>query len=412
MKKIFTLFSVIALTAVGAMAQTECDGVRYRTNNLFPNVTVTSNVDYGSNTAVGSSNSTVLKLDVYTPTGDTRTDRPVIVMAFGGSFIGGNKSDVASISTLFAKMGYVVIAPNYRVGFFGIPNQVSTTLAVVRAAHDIKAVVRFLRKSVAINSNPYGIDAERVIVGGISAGAIGAIHAAYLDDINEFPAYMANDTAGLGGVEGNSGNLGYSSTPLAVLSFSGAIGDSTWITQGSVPICSIHEELDQTVPYDTRLVSVSGLPTGLIASGSRDVHARAEHVGIDNCLLTYPGVNNHVGYLSGTFDQVAIDFASRFCADMVCDASSNCGSIFVGIEDEVTLPANMLDVYPNPANEALFFTAPTAGTMNIVDMTGRVVLTTTILPGAHQINVASLSSGTYLMQVLGETVSQARFVKQ
>jgi len=133
-------------------------------------------------------------------------------------FVGGDRSQVVFFKeTIFAKLGYVVVAPDYRVGIFG-PNQVSTTLAVLRGAHDMKACVRYLKKTVVEDDNPYGIDPDRIIVGGVSAGGISAIHAAYLDTDTEIPAYMTADTAGLGGVEGNSGTPSYSSAPLAVLS--------------------------------------------------------------------------------------------------------------------------------------------------------------------------------------------------
>ncbi len=406
MNKIFTLISLCLISATSIQAQ-DCDGTRYRTYDLFPDVDVTSGVQFGSNVAVGGGN-TALRMDVYAPAGDTRTDRPVIIMAFGGSFISGTRADVASLCRVFAKMGYVAIAPDYRIGFF-LPNQITTTLAVFRGAHDMKSVIRFLRKSVAEDGNPYGIDAEKIIASGISAGAISAIHAAYLDKLEEVPAYMENDTAGLGGVEGNSGNLGYSSRPLAVLSFSGTIGDSSWIETGDLPICSVHEELDGTVPYNTTEVNVLGIATGLIASGSRDIHARAEHLGIDNCLLTYPGVENHVGYFSSGFDPVALDFATRFCADMVCDGGSNCGSNFVGIDDA---PISSVALYPNPTNGDLRFQAETIGLVRVYDMTGRLVLSESTAVGVNQLDVRSLNSGTYVMQLIGDNVATARFIKQ
>lgn len=409
MKKLFTTLSVGLLLSSSLLAQSDCDGVRYRTLNLFSDVDVTTGITYGSNAALGGGNST-LRLDVYRPAGDTRTDRPVVVIAFGGSFISGSRGDVASVCRIFAKMGYVAIAPDYRIGFF-LPNQVTTTLAVFRGAHDMKAVVRFLRKSVAVDGNPYGIDAERIILGGISAGAISAIHAAYLDKTSEIPAYMANDTTGLGGVEGNSGNLGYSSRPLAVLSLSGTIGDSAWIEPGDLPIVSIHEEADSTVPYDTRQVKVLGIATGLVASGSRDIHARAEHLGIDNCLLTYPGVNNHVGYLVGGFEPTALEFVKRFCADMVCGGSSICASNFVGIEEEEAR-VNSLNLFPNPTTGELSFTSTSKGMAEVFDMTGRRVISQSIVAGRQYLDVRSLPVGGYVLRLVGTDVQTARFIKE
>ena len=66
-----------------------------------------------------------LMLDVYEPNGDTLangdsvTDRPLVLLAHGGSFIGGSKtgSDVVPLAESFAKMGYVVASINYRLGF-------------------------------------------------------------------------------------------------------------------------------------------------------------------------------------------------------------------------------------------------------------------------------------------------------
>lgn len=410
MKRIFTLCLLVFSTA--AFAQTECNGTRYIDYNSFSGADVTSGVTFGNNTALGGGN-VDLKMDVYEPTGDTETNRPVIVMAFGGSFIGGSRSQVAFLGEIFAKLGYVVVANDYRVGFF-LPNQVTTTLAVLRGAHDMKACVRYLKKTVAEDGNPYGIDPDRIIVGGISAGGISAIHAAYLDSDLEIPAYMENDTAGLGGVEGNSGTPGYSSAPLAVLSFSGTIGDSAWINPGDAPICSIHEENDGTVPYLTTEVSVSGFPTGLVASGSGDLHKRAENVGIDNCLLTYRGVANHVGYFSGTPDQEALDFARDFCAAMVCNGTSNCSSVDAGGAGTgiTEVEQNTIEAYPNPTANVLNFSTDEVVSVEVMDATGRVVLASTSLIGKNQLDVSTLPTGVYTLRAIGETISTAHFIKK
>ena len=391
-------------------AQTECNTTRYIDYNAFSGADVTSGVTFGNNTALGGGN-VDLKMDVYEPTGDTETNRPVIVMAFGGSFIGGNRSQVAFLGNIFAKLGYVVVANDYRVGFF-LPSQISTTLAVLRGSHDMKACVRYLKKTVAEDGNPYGIDPDRIIIGGVSAGAISAIHAAYLNLDSQVPAYMANDTAGLGGMEGNSGSPGYSSEPLAVLSFSGTIGDSSWIVPGSAPICSIHEENDGTVPYLTQEVSVSGFATGLIASGSGDLHIRAENVGIDNCLLTYRGVALHVGYLSGTPDQQALDFARDFCANMVCDGTSDCSSVDAVIASISEVERNTIEAYPNPTTDVLNFSTEEITSVEVVDVTGRVVLSTVSQLGKNRLDVNALPTGVYTLRTVGEKISTAHFIKK
>ena len=172
MKHFFTFCFSILLATGTAFAQPDCTGGRYSTFDLFSDTEVTSGVTFGSNTALGGSE-VDLKMDVYEPAGDTDTDRPVVIVAFGGSFIGGDRSQVAFMCEILAKMGYVAVAPDYRVGLF-FPSQITTTLAVLRGAHDVSGCVRYLKKTAAEDGNPYGIDCERIIVGGISAGAIAA----------------------------------------------------------------------------------------------------------------------------------------------------------------------------------------------------------------------------------------------
>lgn len=407
MKQLFTIISC-SLFALGVYAQADCTGGRYVTENLFNTVDVTNAITFGNNNALGGG-PVDLKMDVYEPAGDSETGRAVVIMQFGGSFIGGQRSDVAGQCEFFAKMGYVAIAPDYRVGFF-FPSEVTTTLAVLRAAHDMKAVVRYLRKSVAEDGNPYGIDPDRIIVGGISAGAIGAIHAAYFDDVAEIPSYMENDTAGLGGVEGNSGTPGYSSEVLGVLSYSGAIGDSSWINSGDAPIISVHEDGDNVVPFNTTEVSVSGFPTGLIASGSRDIHARARNVGLDNCLHAFEGVDNHVGYLIGGFNADVKSAVIGFLGNLACGTPSNCAETqWVGIgENEV----RTIGVYPNPANDVLKFRTDEVGTVEIIDATGRTVITRAAGLGQNQVDISQLPKGAYVMMFSGNTIGTARFIKE
>ncbi|MFM1874826.1 MAG: hypothetical protein RL266_563 [Bacteroidota bacterium] len=408
MKNLFTI-GLLGLFSIGqTVAQSDCTAGRYVTENLFSSVDVTNAVVFGNNNALGGG-PTDLKMDVYEPAGDSETGRAVVIVQFGGSFIGGQRGDVASQCQFFAKMGYVAIAPDYRVGFF-FPSEVTTTLAVMRAMHDMKACVRYLKKTVAEDGNPYGIDPDRIIVGGISAGAIGAIHAAYFDEISEIPSYMENDTAGLGGVEGNSGTPGYSSEVLGVLSYSGAIGDSSWINQGDAPIISIHEDGDQTVPYNTTEVSVSGIPTGLTASGSRDIHARTRNVGVDNCLYTFAGVQNHVGYLQGGFNADVKQAVTDFLGNLVCGTPSNCAETqYVGIgETEV----RTIGVYPNPATDVLKFRTDELGTVEIIDNIGRTVLTAPAVLGQNQVDVSELPTGAYVLKFQGISVGTARFIKE
>jgi carboxylesterase type B len=115
-------------------------------------------------------------MDVYTPTGDTETDRPLIVYLHTGSFLPryinqlptGSKSDSATVEMCrrFAKKGYVVAAIGYRAGWNPASPSENTRKqtiiqAVYRSMQDAKTAVRFFRKSIAEESNPYGIRTRR-----------------------------------------------------------------------------------------------------------------------------------------------------------------------------------------------------------------------------------------------------------
>ena len=76
MKKIYLLTLAFIGILGSAQAQTPCDNGRYYTE-LFPNVTITSGVQFGSNTTWTGANMN-LTMDIYEPTGDTETERPLL----------------------------------------------------------------------------------------------------------------------------------------------------------------------------------------------------------------------------------------------------------------------------------------------------------------------------------------------
>ena len=54
-----------------------------------------------------------LYLDVYEPVSDIATERPAIVLAFGGGFISGTRGDIQFLCERFVKKGYVVVSIDY-----------------------------------------------------------------------------------------------------------------------------------------------------------------------------------------------------------------------------------------------------------------------------------------------------------
>lgn len=408
--KHFSLLALSTFLYVSVFAQ--CTDDRYRNFSYFSESIRTTAIEFGVNESVppfgasqGSPQS--LKMDVYEPEGDQITNRPVVVVAFGGSFIGGSRGQMESLCREFARLGYVAVAPDYRVGLFFPIDELNTTLAVLRGAHDMKGCVRYLRKTVAEDGNPYGIDPNMIFVGGVSAGAISAIHAAYLDDLaTEIPDYLVNDTAGLGGLEGNTGPLEYTSEVQGVFSYSGTIGDTSWIAENDVPIISFHEEGDGVVPYTTEEVAVSGIPTGLIASGSFDLHIRAENAGMDNCFTGYPG-NGHVGFLGNSNYNEVLGKTADFLADIVCGEPIDCGEVIYDGNTSVNqLEVNEVKLYPNPASDFMVVdfseSSHELNSWTLIDLQGKSVLEGVFSSVIQKIDVSSVESGSYVLRASGK----------
>jgi para-nitrobenzyl esterase len=171
---------VIVLVAAGCavpnIAPPGAGPTRYR-DQIFNDVRVTKDVTYGS--AVNLSDQTVaLKLDVYEPTRDPVTRRPAIVWVHGGSFCCGDKTsgELVDEATTFAKKGYFNVSINYRVEQPGCQGTSSNCVEAIReATADAQTAVRFLRSNAAT----YGIDQNRIAIGGSSAGAITALNVGY-----------------------------------------------------------------------------------------------------------------------------------------------------------------------------------------------------------------------------------------
>ena len=198
-------------------------GTRYY-NEVFSGYTLTSDLTYGS--AINDDGSNIdLKLDVYQPTGDLSTSRAAIVFVHGGGFTTGDKaggSNAELFAKTFALRGYVTVSPNYRLhtkknGVVSGDDQVESML-------DVKAAVRWMRA----NATVYGIDPDRISIGGSSAGAAIANGVAYSDEKGE----------------GDSGNPGYSSKVNSVMSFKGYLTALGNVDAGEPPLLDIVGTLD------------------------------------------------------------------------------------------------------------------------------------------------------------------------
>ena len=255
MNKNFTLaLAVAVLAAVSAQAQ-----MRYVDADF--DVDITTDVVYGNNISVltGEPQPVDLLTDVYAPSEDTTASRPAVILMHTGSFvpplisggITGSRSDsaVVNIAKRLAARGYVVFAATYRAGWNPAGDQNTRTGTLLNAAYrggqDTHNAIRWIKKTVAEDQNPYGVDTTKLVVWGLGTGGYNVHTAAYLDRYEELredkwinsstgniyvDEALSGDPQGLTEAPLNRVNYpNYTSTFQLGVNMGGALGDTTWI---------------------------------------------------------------------------------------------------------------------------------------------------------------------------------------
>lgn len=251
--------------------------VRYR-DEVFNAVEITKDVPYGR--AVGlDGDSADLLLDLYQAKADTAQARAALIYIHGGSFTDGGKAEgnTPDVCKSLARRGYVVASVNYRLGIEEPLTQAHQLEALYRAVQDARTALRFARAQ----AEAARIDPDRIILGGSSAGAITAVHAACWDS-DELDGI---DIARWGGLD--AGSLpGFSSEAAGVYSIAGALGDLSWMEADDPPLICIHSRQDAVVPYDSG-PDPSGFTT---LYGGKALYGRAKSLGIPAALKSYRNV--------------------------------------------------------------------------------------------------------------------------
>ena len=126
---------------------------------------------------------TPLALDVYEPAGDTETKRHAIIFVHGGGFINGTRDNgyPPVLCTLFAKHGYVCFSIDYRLYPSGKERGTHAD-AAPHAAKDVELA----RKWIFERADEFGIDTDKVAIGGGSAGGMAGIEACKLYKYSAF----------------------------------------------------------------------------------------------------------------------------------------------------------------------------------------------------------------------------------
>ncbi len=268
------LLGAVLLAGCSLSAPAGPPNLRYR-DPIFSNVTEQAGIPYATaDDAAG--NPQTYALDMYTPTGDTQTSRPAIVLVHGGGFRGGTSTNnvMVGLADAFAQRGYVAVSINYPLLAAGHicakENPPSQTCidAAFAAQHAAQAAIRFLRA----NASTYGVDVNRIAVEGASAGAVTALAV----------AVNAADP-------GTDGNPNYPSNADAAISISGELPHNyaSLYNSTDAPVLMFNGTADKTVPFSEGVQTAGDLYSAGVPVIFEPLNG-AGHVpwGTDSTLLT------------------------------------------------------------------------------------------------------------------------------
>lgn len=326
---------------------------------VFTQVSKTTRV-YGSNFTIlpalfgGHSTRQPLAVDIYTPDGDVETSRPLIIYLHTGNFFpfpqngscGGALNDSSNVefATRLAKMGYVVAVADYRLGWAAThPQELVRRFFLINGAYrgvqDVRTCIRYFRKSVAEAGNPFGVDPNKVVVWGQGTGGYLSLASAYLDNFSEIyttadpnkfklqvapgvfvPDVQQSYNGDIYGVQAAPGIVdaaynqlttfpigdtiyvqnhpGYTSEFQLAVNMGGALGDSSWMRPGDIPLISYHVPSDFYAPCTTNILNVptaNGPQPVVEVSGSCDMQEIANGFGLNAIFNTIPAGHDPYG---------------------------------------------------------------------------------------------------------------------
>lgn len=254
----------------------------------------------------------VQNMDIYSPVGDTVTDRPLAIYLHTGNFlppginggINGSKNDssVIAMCTSLAQRGFVAVAPNYRLGWNPLdPNQFSRRAqllnAVYRALHDTKELVRVLKA----DAGTLGFDPNRIVIFGEGSGGYVSLAYVTLDKWSEVeiakfinPATQTSfvDSNAVGNIEGLNGLLnlyadnGQSTDVAMCVNMGGALADISWLEAGDASMISFQAVRDPFAPFGEGTVVVPTTQDDVVdVMGANIFQKKANDLGNNNAWV-------------------------------------------------------------------------------------------------------------------------------
>jgi acetyl esterase/lipase len=204
-----------------------------------------------------------MTLDVYHPPEGVTPKRMAIIHLFGGGFFAGNKNAgyIINDAKALGNRGYTSVSANYRL---------QSEAKWPAQIHDVKGAIRWTRANAA----KIGVDADKIVVAGYSAGGMLALLAAGTNDKPEFegtvgtPGVSSKVDACIGVYPLASAQIATGlwpegqATPDAIT----AASPTTYIGPSFAPTIFIHGEADTTVPVSSSIDFFTKLKAANVAT--------------------------------------------------------------------------------------------------------------------------------------------------
>ena len=182
-----------------------------------------------------------LEMTIYKPKVPNGVQLPAIVFFFGGGWVNGSPAQFELQAEYLATRGMVAFCPNYRT-----KSRNSTT--PFESVQDAKSAIRYLK----IHGDELGIDVNRIVASGGSAGGHLAACTAVIKNINESTDDLSVSSVPMALVLFNpvvdTGKKGYGQEKLAGREFE--LSPVHHITANVPTTLIMHGKADKTVPYE------------------------------------------------------------------------------------------------------------------------------------------------------------------
>lgn len=181
--------------------------------------TVSQNITYGTGATNFGNSQIDLKLDVYRPVAGSvplPAKSPALVVIHGGGFTGGDKSEFSDEAQIYTALGYVIVSINYRLLGHNAPLEPGVgegvtppppgydTLPLPQGYATLNAAVNDAAKAfkwLQDNAATYGVDPNRIGMGGFSAGGVISTLIGYGHPTDVRPKIIMDLAGGMYGLE-------------------------------------------------------------------------------------------------------------------------------------------------------------------------------------------------------------------